>query len=285
MPKPLLVWLTLFSLLCGPIFTFVGWIGYRNTGLVPWVKTQGKITLSEAGQRAPKIRYEYDVNGKTRTGSLVMPLKAQQETGPEGAREIVARYPVGAEVPVYYDARNPKVAVLDDQVPLEVTLPLVVGPFFCILALACFVRLRRNHAAERAQPAPSALAPAQVDEIVSLQRKYWPLQAVLLIGVPILLLRSGQSSGVVNSGLLLCMAGALLPPTLEIQKRFGAATLGEAFEMLTAANRQSKAVQLQTAIVAVVSVVFFTYAMQKGWFPKPHQDAERSVASDSDSGK
>jgi len=58
----------------------------------------------------PSIRYEYEVAGRKYTADRITYGKVARTGG--WAATMLARYPVGEEVTVYYDPRDPKSAVL-----------------------------------------------------------------------------------------------------------------------------------------------------------------------------
>ncbi|GAB4495436.1 MAG: DUF3592 domain-containing protein [Anaerolineales bacterium] len=94
-----------------------------------WQTTSGKITRSETRalkkrdidgkesvRSAPAIAYEYTVNGKRYQGERI----SLAEIIPESDIEpLLARYPVGAQVTVYYDPANPRQAVLERSLPAD----------------------------------------------------------------------------------------------------------------------------------------------------------------------
>lgn len=94
-----------------------------------WQTVRGKITRSEVralrkrsrdeGEQvrsAPSIAYEYTVNGKRYTGERISLGENIPETDFE---RVLNRYPVGAEVTVYYDPANPAQAVLERALPAD----------------------------------------------------------------------------------------------------------------------------------------------------------------------
>lgn len=57
------------------------------------------------------IRYEYHVDGRRHESGKIS-YKAYGSTNPKGAVDTLEQHKTGAEVTVYYNPRNPKVAVL-----------------------------------------------------------------------------------------------------------------------------------------------------------------------------
>ena len=94
----------------------------RRRQAAGWVPTPGVIVSSSvqvhrsAGRSryVPVVVYQYAVNGRPVQGSRVRvgdELGRVQVAG--GAHRIVARYPAGAQVTVYYDPANPVSAALE----------------------------------------------------------------------------------------------------------------------------------------------------------------------------
>lgn len=94
-----------------------------------WQSARGKITRSEIRavrkrkmddteqvRSAPSIAYEYTVNGKRYTGERIR----LAEVIPESEMEpLLKRYPLGAEVTVYYDPADPRQAALERALPAD----------------------------------------------------------------------------------------------------------------------------------------------------------------------
>ena len=100
-----------------------------------WPHTQGRIVLAEvretavrvrsststgryrmATRYAPRIVYEYEMAGLYYQGErLWMGPAVVSSESDEAAREV-ARYPLGSEVPVYYNPSNPAEATLHPRI-------------------------------------------------------------------------------------------------------------------------------------------------------------------------
>jgi hypothetical protein len=84
-----------------------------------WPRAVGEIISAEvctldpdgAPSYAPIVRYTYSVGGHSYTQS--QSDLALTASSPEQAQAVVARYPVGAVVTVYYDPRAPQHALID----------------------------------------------------------------------------------------------------------------------------------------------------------------------------
>lgn len=93
-----------------------------------WQTTTGRITHSkvrpvkqrgdhhENVRNQPSVSYEYIVHGKRFTGERI----SLAEIIPESDIEVILeRYPVGAQVTVYYDLSDPKQSVLERAIPQD----------------------------------------------------------------------------------------------------------------------------------------------------------------------
>jgi hypothetical protein len=105
-----------------------------------WSSTMGTVTFSTVERRSsgdgysyyPVVNYSYQVMGQMLQGNKIVPGLA---VGGSGANKVVARYPAGAQVMVYYDPNNPSDAVLERGMPgyikwLWVTL-ILTDLFLC----------------------------------------------------------------------------------------------------------------------------------------------------------
>jgi hypothetical protein len=90
----------------------------RASAAVGWPRTRGKIESSEVrpsggyGYYVPDVSYSYAVDGTFFTSDAIQSTRIASSSEAE-AREIAARYPVGAEVDVRYDSRCPESSVLE----------------------------------------------------------------------------------------------------------------------------------------------------------------------------
>jgi hypothetical protein len=109
------VFLLLNSIFLGIIFFTRRKMAAINT----WSSTMGTVLMStvewrhssDSGSTAyPVVQYSYQVNGQTYQGMKIAP---GPEMGGTGAQKVVARYPAGAQVMVFYDPKNPADAVLE----------------------------------------------------------------------------------------------------------------------------------------------------------------------------
>jgi len=104
-----------------------------------WSSTMGTVLMStiewrrssEGGSTAyPVVQYSYQVNGQPYQGMKVAP---GPEVGGTGANKVVARYPAGAQVMVFYDPKNPADAVLEKKAAALWFFWLMLGIFDCVL--------------------------------------------------------------------------------------------------------------------------------------------------------
>jgi hypothetical protein len=88
-----------------------------------WAGTMGVVTLSTVQIRrsgnnsrseVPVVGYQYQVNGQTYTGGTIRAGEQYFNFRVWGeARKVVERYPVGAQVMVYYNPTNPSESALE----------------------------------------------------------------------------------------------------------------------------------------------------------------------------
>jgi len=83
---------------------------------VNWPTTTGTITKSEVSgisdEYRPSISYEYSVNGKEYLSWEITTQQWNESMHKHRAEEIVAEYPVGSTVKVYYQEKNPSISYL-----------------------------------------------------------------------------------------------------------------------------------------------------------------------------
>jgi hypothetical protein len=114
-----------------PFIAVFGWIGYSikkrseqaselKQASQDWLTTQGTVLLSRVevvggdyARTEPRIQYEYTVGAQSyrseriKAGGTLFKVVNNRD-----AYDMVDRYPVGAEVTVYYDPANPSQATL-----------------------------------------------------------------------------------------------------------------------------------------------------------------------------
>jgi uncharacterized protein DUF3592 len=104
-----------------------------------WPSTMGTVMMStiewrsssEGGSTAyPVVQYSYQINRQMYQG---MKLAPGPEVGGTGAQKVVARYPSGAQVMVFYNPQNPADAVLERKAPAQWVMWLILVIFDCAL--------------------------------------------------------------------------------------------------------------------------------------------------------
>lgn len=104
-----------------------------------WPSTMGSVLSSRVEQRSsseggytdyPVVQYSYQVGGQT---FQTIKLAPGPEVGGTGARKVVARYPAGAQVMVFYNPQNPSEAVLERKAPAQWIMWLILVIFDCVL--------------------------------------------------------------------------------------------------------------------------------------------------------
>lgn len=93
-----------------------------------WPSVTGIVTQSHTARRwglgngiwiaglwyVPEIAYRYEVGGRAYKGRKIT-LADRGYPKLKAAREVIARYPEGASIPVYYDPAKPRRAFLEPQ--------------------------------------------------------------------------------------------------------------------------------------------------------------------------
>ena len=98
-----------------------------------WSTTMGSVSNSYLQRRRtskggsvnyPVVQYSYQVGGQTYQGTRIAP---GMEVGGSGAGKVIARYPIGAQVMVFYDPQKPSDAVLERKAQAQWVLWLVLA--------------------------------------------------------------------------------------------------------------------------------------------------------------
>ena len=98
-----------------------------------WPSTMGTVLMSTLERRRssdnggytnyPVVQYSYQVGGQMYQG---MKLAPGPEVGGSGAGSVVARYPAGAQVMVFYNPQDPSDAVLERKASAQWVMWLVL---------------------------------------------------------------------------------------------------------------------------------------------------------------
>jgi hypothetical protein len=129
-----------FSLIFLVVFPFAAWKAWKNIQMAKasttWPTTNGKITGSETVKamfrRQPRVTYSYSVNGTPYTSQRISFAGGYR---PKDTDPILARYPIGSDVPVAYAPENPKEATLETGATKQVAAQLRVLVIFFILII------------------------------------------------------------------------------------------------------------------------------------------------------
>lgn len=126
--------------LCVGVYAALAYLARTNTD---WVESRGVIIFSELGRTRdedggdswqPAVSYEYEVERQQLTGFTIKSGENSHREREE-AEEILARYPVGQPVVVYYDREQPERSVLEKGVNVGGTVFLGLGLCFVVFTL------------------------------------------------------------------------------------------------------------------------------------------------------
>jgi uncharacterized protein DUF3592 len=114
--------------------TIIFFMRRRMATVSQWPATMGNVIMSTVERRSsddgytdyPVVQYSYQVAGQTYQSYKLAP---GPDVGGTGARKVVAKYPAGAQVMVFYDPRNPGEAVLERKAPAQWLMWLILAIF------------------------------------------------------------------------------------------------------------------------------------------------------------
>jgi hypothetical protein len=127
----------------GVIFLVAGYLVARTPAKSNhWPTTAGQILVATIEQRHgsegytpyPVVLYTYQVEGQTYQGQRIY---FGGEVGGSAMTGVIKKYPVGAQVPVYYNPQNPADAVLERSAPTGKVFVLV-GVILILVAAATY---------------------------------------------------------------------------------------------------------------------------------------------------
>lgn len=104
----------------------------RMAAVSQWPSAMGTVNTSYLERRSssengytnyPVVQYSYQVGGNAYQGLKIAP---GPEVGGTGAGKVVARYPAGAQVMVFYNPQNPSDAVLETKAPAQWVMWLIL---------------------------------------------------------------------------------------------------------------------------------------------------------------
>jgi hypothetical protein len=114
--------------------TIIFFMRRRMATVSQWPATMGNVIMSSIERRSsedgytdyPVVQYSYQVGGQAYQSYKLAP---GPEVGGTGARKIIAKYPAGAQVMVFYDPQNPAEAVLERKAPAQWLMWLILAIF------------------------------------------------------------------------------------------------------------------------------------------------------------
>ena len=115
-----------------------------------WTRTGGKIISSQLVTTSnndgdplyqEKIIYEYSALGRTFQSDQIYSGATTATSKEESKQKIVDKYPAGKDVDVYYDADDPKTAVLERGVHFNSVIVFLMGLLFFV-TLIFLVRIK-----------------------------------------------------------------------------------------------------------------------------------------------
>ena len=119
--------------------TIIFFMRRRMATVSQWPSTMGTVLASHLERRSsseggytnyPVVQYSYRVSEQSYQGGKIAP---GPEIGGTGAGKVVARYPAGAQVMVFYNPQNPSDAVLETKAPAQWLMWLLLVIFDCAL--------------------------------------------------------------------------------------------------------------------------------------------------------
>ncbi|MBN1310316.1 MAG: DUF3592 domain-containing protein [Anaerolineae bacterium] len=115
-----------------------GWPTAQGTVLESWVR-RSSSTDSDGGtshRYYPEVRYQYQVMGREFQGDR-MAFGPRQRGNRSAAEKVVAGYPAGESVTVYYQPDQPASAILERSVP---KMPLFSGILLILMGIFIYIR-------------------------------------------------------------------------------------------------------------------------------------------------
>ncbi|MCP4141985.1 MAG: DUF3592 domain-containing protein [Chloroflexi bacterium] len=110
-----------------------------------WSSTFGKITKASLDKEAsfesgntlyyPEVEYTYEFLGTEYTGYKISFGGSSGNSNRKKSEETLAKYPVGKEIPVFYDPNNPKDSVLIRNIGTGGKVFLFVGILFVFVSI------------------------------------------------------------------------------------------------------------------------------------------------------
>ena len=149
----------IFGVVCGSVFCMIfagigAFLLYKSNqsrkqagASQSWPSTIGQITEAHVNRStstdsegdtsysySPAVLYTYQVAGQTHSGKNITFGFTTGYGNSSKAEAVIARYPIGSQVTVYYDPANPGEAVLERKAGGS-TASLVLGIIFLVVGL------------------------------------------------------------------------------------------------------------------------------------------------------
>jgi hypothetical protein len=116
----------------------------KMNAVAKWPYAMGAVKIStteyrsseDGGAYYPVVHYSYQVGGQPYEGYRIAP---GGEVGGIGAAKVAARYPIGAQVQVFYNPQNPSEAFLEKKAHAQVVMwiiLIIVDLGLCVFAPA-----------------------------------------------------------------------------------------------------------------------------------------------------
>lgn len=146
---PILIISFIFLVINSVLISILFVSGLRMREVSGWLSTTGTVLTSRLEEWEsspgeiidyPIVTYSYQVNGQAYEGKRIAP---SVESGGSGSAKVIARYPVGASVQVFYNPGDPSAAVLEKKLPTLwawIALILVDGALCIATALLIYLR-------------------------------------------------------------------------------------------------------------------------------------------------
>ena len=121
---------------------YLVWMLVRLYGSKSWPSTPGKMLKSNVVEDsdgwAPRVRYCFTVRGRKYTHDRLYFHLSTRMPNAKGAMVHLDPYPVGKQIDVYYNPRNPQEAVLDREMPIWLVIFWIVFTAILLgIGLAC----------------------------------------------------------------------------------------------------------------------------------------------------
>jgi len=118
-----------------------------------WPTTKGKVVKSEVGSTAsdsrnrgnffPIVNYQFSVDGTSYTGEKVI-FGLDNSWNATRAREVIKRYPKGADVTVYYTPEKPETCLLEPGIKWQTFHVPGYGVLFIAVGGILALSLKQN---------------------------------------------------------------------------------------------------------------------------------------------